>query len=363
MRTGLLLIIILLGFGAWSFGGVIVITGPGYNSDCLGYSFQIRAGSPETVTQVKWTFGDGATVTINPYEPTSHAYAASGTYTVTALVTSSTGTYTLSVTQSMIGNTNASGAGFTASGTGSPYTFTYTGVSFDGVAQFGHSYTLDFGDGTSQSGVALSTGIAIASHSYTPGTYVVTLTHQFFVHPIVHCSWTYSVTIVVAEDPCCTSFSPDPGNTYVLSAWVQEVASGPIMDYSTKVYIELEFVISGSNQLLRMYPSGDIIEGWQRIVGSFTVPSGTTELKVNMVNDNTGIDAYYDDIRIHPFNGSMKSYVYDPETLWLAAELDDNNYATFYEYDKEGQLVRKKKETERGIFTIEEARSSNKKKD
>ena len=55
----------------------------------------------------------------------------------------------------------------------------------------------------------------------------------------------------------------------------------------------------------------------------------------------------------------MKSYVYDPITLWLTAELDDNNYATFYEYDQEGQLIRIKKETARGIMTIQESRSSN----
>ena len=82
-----------------------------------------------------------------------------------------------------------------------------------------------------------------------------------------------------------------------------------------------------------------------------------------MVNESSSIAAYFDDVRIHPFNASMKSYVYDPETLWLTAELDDNNYATFYEYDKEGQLIRIKKETARGIMTIQESRSSNPKKE
>jgi hypothetical protein len=58
----------------------------------------------------------------------------------------------------------------------------------------------------------------------------------------------------------------------------------------------------------------------------------------------------------------MKSYVYDPKTLRLVAELDDENYATFYEYDEEGVLVRVKRETERGIMTLREARQSNPKK-
>lgn len=54
----------------------------------------------------------------------------------------------------------------------------------------------------------------------------------------------------------------------------------------------------------------------------------------------------------------MKSFVYDPFTLRLHAELDENNYATYYEYDEEGALVRVKKETERGVKTINETRQN-----
>ena len=44
------------------------------------------------------------------------------------------------------------------------------------------------------------------------------------------------------------------------------------------------------------------------------------------------------------------------------AELDENNYSTFYEYDNEGGLIRVKKETEKGVYTIQETRSGNPKK-
>ena len=72
--------------------------------------------------------------------------------------------------------------------------------------------------------------------------------------------------------------------------------------------------------------------------------------------------AYYDDIRFFPFDASMKSYVYDPLTLRLVAEMDGENYATFYEYDEEGAMVRVKKETERGVMTLREARQSKPKR-
>ena len=40
------------------------------------------------------------------------------------------------------------------------------------------------------------------------------------------------------------------------------------------------------------------------------------------------------------------------------ADLDENNFTTFYEYDLEGNLTRIKRETERGILTIKETKSS-----
>jgi len=66
---------------------------------------------------------------------------------------------------------------------------------------------------------------------------------------------------------------------------------------------------------------------------------------------------------LHPFNANMKSFVYHPVTLRLAAELDENNYAAYYEYDDDGTLNRVKKETQRGVKTISETRSAMQKQD
>lgn len=161
-----------------------------------------------------------------------------------------------------------------------------------------------------------------------------------------------------AKEPCesCNTFRPEPGERYWVSAWVKEIHPAQVKTYES-AYLQFDFTGSGAPSG-QFYPSGDIIEGWQRIVGSFTIPANTSELGIKLRNGNASVSAYFDDIRIHPFNASMKSYVYDPATFWLTAELDDNNYATFYEYDKEGQLIRIKKETARGIMTIQESRSS-----
>lgn len=200
--------------------------------------------------------------------------------------------------------------------------------------------------------------------SLAEGQYNAELTFQRYINDADVCSEsvfeTFEVTI---EDTCttCNSFQPMPGKRYWVSAWVKEDQPTQVKTYD-KTLVQLNFD-DGSNQTNVVFtPTGEIIDGWQRIVGSFEIPNGTINLGIELVNNNSTINAFFGDIRIHPYNGSMKSYVYDPETLWLTAELDDNNYATFYEYDKEGKLIRIKKETSRGIMTIQESRSRTLKK-
>jgi len=166
--------------------------------------------------------------------------------------------------------------------------------------------------------------------------------------------------------PKCNSFLPETGTDYWMSAWIKVDHPSQVLTYEEVVQanspsVELEF-LGNTTTSTYFYPTGDIIDGWQRVVGKFSVPSGTAGIGVELHADQT-YDTYFDDLRIHPFNGSMKSYVYDGETFWLSSELDDNNYATFYEYDNEGGLVRIKKETSRGIVTIQETRSNSVKQD
>jgi hypothetical protein len=145
-------------------------------------------------------------------------------------------------------------------------------------------------------------------------------------------------------------------------AWVHENCGDPANGISCKVnsysynQVQLKFGGNPSNDVA-FIPTGPVIDGWQRYEGTFVVPAGATNMTLNLVNSGTGT-IYFDDIRIHPFNSNMKSYVYDPVNLRLLAELDGNNYASFYEYDEEGVLVRTKVETREGIKTVTETRSS-----
>ena len=145
-----------------------------------------------------------------------------------------------------------------------------------------------------------------------------------------------------------------PGKQYVVSLWVKQ---GNIPTNTTLAYtvqVEIDFGTAGTQVFV---PEGLIIEGWQRVYGVFTVPQGSGDFNIRIRN-NSALQLWYDDIRIHPFNSTMVSYVYNYKTLKLEAQLDDENYAGFYIYDQEGMLNKIKKETRKGIQTIQEGRRS-----
>lgn len=157
-------------------------------------------------------------------------------------------------------------------------------------------------------------------------------------------------------EDCITSFSPDPGE-YIVSGWVMGSENNKHTSY-TNPFIDVSFLGGGSSHFT-ISPSGPIIDGWQKVEGVVSVPLNATDIIVSLDCQQGG--CFFDDIRFVPIDGSMKSYVYDPISFKLVAELDERNYATFYEYDEEGKLIRVKKETEKGVMTIKENRNNIKK--
>lgn len=158
---------------------------------------------------------------------------------------------------------------------------------------------------------------------------------------------------VVGPNACRPSFKPTPG-TYLVSAWVN--TGGACFGAESGPRINI-FQSGGSPSLQSVFASGPVIDGWQRIYGKVEVTASAGTFRFQLQNSLV-YPVYFDDIRFHPWLGNMKSFVYDPVSLRLMATLDENNYATFYEYDDEGMLIRVKRETERGVMTVEENRSS-----
>jgi hypothetical protein len=154
------------------------------------------------------------------------------------------------------------------------------------------------------------------------------------------------------------AFSPIKEAKMVIGAWVKmdgnDCNTAPALD---NVVISTEYNNWGSPNPVSLKRTGVRIEGWQRYEAVITTGFYAAQLKLSVVAP-ADRNIYVDDIRVQPFNSHMKSFAYDQISLKLMAELDENNYATFYEYDDDGTLIRVKKETEKGIMTIKESRSA-----
>jgi PKD repeat protein len=302
-----------------------------------------------------WDFGDGSPVSNGLYQ--SHYYPTAGNFLVTA-----TALPNCSGPPVIVKTVNVS----IAPPACVPAVATAQGGCQNTILNFNTSncnsslvYTWNFGDGTSN-----TTGLT-AAHSYAnPGNYIITVTTIDNCSAQTVIAQTINVDVTSCPPPpppcsdCISSFAPIPGKKYLLSAWAKE--KNPVQSKTSYTFPSINVLypsISGSAGPFA--PSGAIIDGWQRIEGEFTIPANATDLTVK-INCSTS-DCYFDDVRVLPFDGSMKSYVYDPVNMRLVAELDERNYATLYEYDEEGKLIRVKKETEKGKMTIQENRSNTKK--
>jgi hypothetical protein len=106
-------------------------------------------------------------------------------------------------------------------------------------------------------------------------------------------------------------------------------------------------------------PTGELVEGWQKIEANFTVPVDAENIgiRINSGKVNGAAEfAYFDDIRIQPLKSKMTCYVYDPSNYKLRATLDDDNFALVYRYDEAGNLYLVQKETVEGMRTVQESR-------
>jgi len=168
------------------------------------------------------------------------------------------------------------------------------------------------------------------------------------------------------------------GKEYQFSGWFSTPDNAFLLkNYSTllNTNFQVEFFNAGGTLLsTQTFNESDVLQGtfideWQKFTLNFTMPAGAHYASVTLACANEVFDinygdggdyvqmTYYDDLRIQPRDAGMMTYVYNQENQRLEAQLDDNNYATFYYYDDEGNLFLVKRETEKGIITVQESRS------
>ena len=140
-------------------------------------------------------------------------------------------------------------------------------------------------------------------------------------------------------------FQIQPNKKYTISAWFNTSAGKPTITATGSASSEV-------------FADNIIIEGWQKVDLNFTTDATASTVTLQLKVNGTSTDWFLDDVRIQPFKSTMKTFVYDPASLWLVAELDNQNYATFYNYDEEGVLTQVKKETVNGVQTLKTTRSN-----
>ena len=84
-------------------------------------------------------------------------------------------------------------------------------------------------------------------------------------------------------------------------------------------------------------------KSWYRLTLDIIPPANTNELTITCRN-NAGRAIYFDDIRLHPLEATMTSYVYDPISDEITHVLNADNFYIQYEYDELGNRTTTKQE-------------------
>jgi hypothetical protein len=154
------------------------------------------------------------------------------------------------------------------------------------------------------------------------------------------------------------TINPEPGKKYQVKVWIYMPGNceQEAYDISSSSMIQTLDQNEVVTSITHLEPTSTIIDHWQQFTGLVEIPMNFDELVITFRNPNSLM--YIDDLRFSPLKSEVKSFVYDPIKLRLMAILDPNHFSSFYEYDDEGNLIRTKKETERGIMTLQEVRKN-----
>jgi YD repeat-containing protein len=183
---------------------------------------------------------------------------------------------------------------------------------------------------------------------------VSSVSHPYYYSGLYNSYYSYLPYSAASE---YLSFGFSPARKYILSFWMQPSSgvTSTTTDFGIPSGCSVSATIAGTTIPIATFArKSNIIDGWQQFQAIFNVPSTATDVRLILP-----ASCYFDDFRIQPAEANMKSFVYNAINEKLIATLDENNFATMYEYDQEGNLVRQQKETAKGIMTVSESRSGN----
>lgn len=153
------------------------------------------------------------------------------------------------------------------------------------------------------------------------------------------------------------------GIQFVSQLWIKTTQNSAALNDRIKLIAKVNGVETNLALMKKISGSGE----WSLFKAKFRLASDiigdetqSVEIGIRVKPDTYHFGTIHiDDFRVQPLESEMVCYVYD-KSQRLIAVLDDQHYALIYEYNSEGILVRKLKETIRGIKTISETQYNTK---
>lgn len=178
-----------------------------------------------------------------------------------------------------------------------------------------------------------------------------------------------NIPYAVKQKDIVTTFTPASnfakGTKYVISAWFYQSKTPlkPFIPQNTSGQIPIEYIIKVDGNIVNpsSITTSKIIDGWQKVDAIYEFDGWeqncNMQIGIQITNTQNVANIFMDDLRIFPYNANVTTKVYHPVDRKLMAELDANNFATFYVYGDNGELIGTKKETKDGILSISEKRT------
>lgn len=147
--------------------------------------------------------------------------------------------------------------------------------------------------------------------------------------------------------------------TYLLKYWIYHYDGIPL---GIPQALEVKFFNTATNSDITTsfiessnWTNPIRVGNWDLITHEIKVntysPPSTNEINIKVI---AAVPTYIDDLLFIPIDATSKCIAYNCENDRVEAEFDSEHFATFFDYDNEGRLIRKRKETYRGVKNIAE---------
>ena len=162
-----------------------------------------------------------------------------------------------------------------------------------------------------------------------------------------------------AAGPALNTRNFEVGRTYVAKVWVHRL-SPPTAALSIQINGTATGAYSDTKTVMRNNPANVTVGDWVLMSVELAVPANfntaaTHQMLVSLSNNGSAGKAYFDDFAFHPKDAVMTGNVYHEKTGALVAQLDNDNFATFYTYDNAMRLTSASKEYSGGIKKVTES--------